>query len=76
MDLSIFPDNKYDITLLLGPLYHLYNKEDKQQALHEAIRVTKPGGVVLLHMLYLMVVSLTRGSIEEILMYLNTLKKV
>ncbi|EML6498710.1 TPA: class I SAM-dependent methyltransferase [Clostridioides difficile] len=46
MDLSIFPDNKYDITLLLGPLYHLYNKEDKQQALHEAIRVTKPGGVV------------------------------
>ena len=46
MDLSIFPDNKYDITLLLGPLYHLYNKEDKQQALHEASRVTKPGGVV------------------------------
>ncbi|HBF3048879.1 TPA: class I SAM-dependent methyltransferase [Clostridioides difficile] len=46
MDLSVFPDNKYDITLLLGPLYHLYNKEDKQQALHEAIRVTKPGGVV------------------------------
>ncbi|HBH3652162.1 TPA: class I SAM-dependent methyltransferase [Clostridioides difficile] len=46
MDLSTFPDNKYDITLLLGPLYHLYNKEDKQQALHEAIRVTKPGGVV------------------------------
>ncbi|HBG5342964.1 TPA: class I SAM-dependent methyltransferase [Clostridioides difficile] len=46
IDLSVFPDNKYDITLLLGPLYHLYNKEDKQQALHEAIRVTKPGGVV------------------------------
>lgn len=46
MDLSAFPDNKYDITLLLGPLYHLYSTEDKQQALSEAIRVTKPGGVV------------------------------
>ncbi|MCC0664521.1 class I SAM-dependent methyltransferase [Clostridioides sp. ZZV15-6597] len=46
MDLSVFPDNEYDITLLLGPLYHLYNKEDKQQALHEAIRVTKHGGVI------------------------------
>ena len=46
MDLSVFPDNEYDITLLLGPLYHLYNKEDKQQALSEAIRVTKPGGIV------------------------------
>ncbi|WHH58558.1 class I SAM-dependent methyltransferase [Petroclostridium sp. X23] len=46
MDLSAFSDNEYDITLLLGPLYHLYTKKDKQQALSEAIRVTKPGGVV------------------------------
>lgn len=45
-DLSIFPDNKYDMTLLLGPLYHLYSIEDKQQALREAIRVTKQGGVI------------------------------
>lgn len=46
MDLATFPDNEYDITLLLGPLYHLYSTEDKQQALGEAIRVTKPGGVI------------------------------
>lgn len=46
LDLSAFPDNQYDITLLLGPLYHLYNEEDKRQALSEAIRVTKQGGVV------------------------------
>lgn len=46
MDLSAFSDNQYNITLLLGPLYHLYNKEDKQQALREAIRVTKQGGVI------------------------------
>ena len=47
MDLSAFPDNQYDITLLLGPLYHLYNQEDKRQALGEAIRVTKQGGVII-----------------------------
>ena len=46
LDLSAFPDNKYDITLLLGPLYHLYNDEDKRQALSEAIRVTKQGGII------------------------------
>nr|UWI51881.1 class I SAM-dependent methyltransferase [Clostridioides difficile] len=46
MDLSAFPDNQYDVTLLLGPLYHIYSTEDKQQALREAIRVTKHGGVV------------------------------
>ena len=45
-DLSTFQDSKYDITLLLGPLYHLYSIEDKRQALREAIRVTKPGGIV------------------------------
>lgn len=46
LDLSAFPDNRYQITLLLGPLYHLYSKKDKQQAIREAIRVTKPGGVI------------------------------
>ena len=46
LNLSAFSDNTYDITLLLGPLYHLYTKEDKRQALREAIRVTRPGGVI------------------------------
>ena len=45
-DLSAHPDNQYDITLLLGPLYHLYNTQDKRQALSEAIRVTKKGGKI------------------------------
>ena len=27
LDLSAFPENQYDITLLLGPLYHLYSIE-------------------------------------------------
>lgn len=46
LNLSAFSDNTYDITLILGPLYHLYNVADKRQALKEAIRVTKPGGIV------------------------------
>lgn len=46
LNLSAFPDNWYNITLLLGPLYHLYNKADKQQAIREAIRVTKRGGII------------------------------
>lgn len=46
LDLSAFPDNQYDMTLVLGPLYHLYTVEDKRQAISEAIRVTKPGGII------------------------------
>ena len=45
-DLSFFADNTYDITLLLGPMYHLFTVEEQLQALSEAIRVTKVGGVV------------------------------
>lgn len=45
-DLSFFEDNTYDITLLLGPMYHLFTVEEQIQALSEAIRVTKVGGVV------------------------------
>ena len=45
-DLHGFGDNTYDITLLLGPMYHLFTEEDKLQALGEAIRVTKKGGIV------------------------------
>ncbi|MBR2718696.1 MAG: methyltransferase domain-containing protein [Clostridia bacterium] len=46
MDLSVFADETYDITLLLGPMYHLFTEEEQKQALCEAIRVTKKGGVV------------------------------
>lgn len=46
LDLTGFESDSYDIVLLLGPLYHLYTQADKRQALEEAIRVTRPGGVV------------------------------
>lgn len=45
-DLSDFKDETYDITLLLGPLYHMFTLEDKRQTISEALRVTKPGGIV------------------------------
>lgn len=46
LDLTDFEDDTYDITLLLGPMYHLYTAEDQRRALTEALRVTRPGGVV------------------------------
>ena len=46
-DLSRFPDNSFDVTLSLGPMYHLYETGEVNNAIDEAIRVTKPGGVIL-----------------------------
>jgi ubiquinone/menaquinone biosynthesis C-methylase UbiE len=40
-------DESVDAVLLLGPLYHLTLRDDRIQALREALRVVRPGGVVV-----------------------------
>ena len=40
-------DDTQDAVLLLGPLYHLPEREDRLQALREARRVARPGAPVL-----------------------------
>lgn len=47
LDLSFLKSEEYDIVLLLGPLYHLYNEEDKLRALREALSVLKKGGILM-----------------------------
>ena len=47
LELSSLRDRSFDLTMLLGPMYHLYTLEDKIQAMSEAVRVTKPGGYIL-----------------------------
>ena len=47
LNLKRFQDNTFDMTLVFGPMYHLYTLEDKVKALSEAKRVTKSGGVIL-----------------------------
>ena len=47
LDLSRFRDGAFDVTLLFGPMYHLYDEADRHKALDEALRVTKPGGTLL-----------------------------
>jgi len=47
LKLKRFEDETFDITLLFGPMYHLFGEEDKQKALSEAMRITKSGGFIL-----------------------------
>lgn len=46
LDLSMYEDNMFDMTLVLGPLYHLFTEEEKKKAIEEAIRVTKKDGYI------------------------------
>lgn len=41
-------DNTFDICLCLGPLYHLFDKKDINQALSEMKRVTKNNGIIFI----------------------------
>ena len=42
----LWDDKSVDAVLLLGPLYHLTSRDDRLQALQEAYRVVRPGGVI------------------------------
>lgn len=47
LNLKKLSSDTFDMTLLFGPMYHLFGFEDKKKALQEAARVTKPGGIIL-----------------------------
>lgn len=46
LNLKMLENESFDITLLFGPMYHLFSFEDKLQALSEAKRITKPNGLI------------------------------
>lgn len=47
LDLAGIPEGAFDAVLLMGPLYHLLTVEERQQAIREARRVLKPGGILI-----------------------------
>jgi len=61
LDLSRLADISFDMTLLLGPMYHLFAKEDQTRALEEALRATKPGGLVFVAYVISEMAILTSG---------------
>lgn len=46
LELSTYT-KKYDMILLMGPLYHLVNEEDRKKALEGALKLLKDGGIIV-----------------------------
>ena len=40
--------NEFDVAVMIGVLHHIYSADDQIRAVAEALRVTKPGGCVLI----------------------------
>ena len=47
LDLSRWADASFDLALSMGPMYHLYDRSSVNRAMDEAIRVTRPGGILM-----------------------------
>ncbi|MEX2246755.1 MAG: class I SAM-dependent methyltransferase [Dehalococcoidia bacterium] len=45
-DLSRFEDEVFDAVVLMGPLYHLLEEDDRLRAVREGLRVLRAGGVL------------------------------
>lgn len=45
-DLSIFQEESFDASLMLGPLYHLQEEQERRNAVNELYRVVKKNGFV------------------------------
>jgi S-adenosylmethionine-dependent methyltransferase len=45
-DLSHYPDEAFDAVLFMGPLYHLLEADRRRQAMAEAVRVLRSGGML------------------------------
>lgn len=47
VELGMYADDLFDVTLSLGPMYHIFNEKDMRSAIKEAVRITKPGGIII-----------------------------
>lgn len=71
LDLSMFKDNSFDIVLNFGPMYHLFNQKDKNQAIKETLRVAKKNAICMFayisHSSIVLSYGLIKNHISEII---------
>lgn len=71
-------EQKYDVVLLMGPLYHLINESDRKDAVKGALRLLKPNGIIVASFIsnYAPIQDYLKGvhaieSVDELLGYLT-----
>lgn len=75
MDLSMFDDNTFDLVLVLGPMYHVFNQKDKMQVVNNSIRVAKKNAVLffayLNHTAIVLEHGVKKAKLNEVAKFFN-----
>lgn len=79
VDLSVYEDAKFDTVLLMGPIYHLLEAEEREKCVRECYRVLKKGGRIFAS--FIPYLSGSIGIVERYINHpeqvdINTLRKV
>lgn len=45
-DETLYPKEKFDHILVMGPMYHIFKEEDRRKVIKNALQVLKPGGKI------------------------------
>ncbi len=65
LNLSRYESNSFDIVLLLGPLYHLHDENDRLRCIEEAKRVCKPEGKIFFAFISNDIIILTMQQVQS-----------
>lgn len=74
VNLHILDSEKYDCVLLMGPMYHLISKGDREKVLGETLRVLKKDGVAIIA--YLNSWGILKAGVTEFFEEFNDIKKI
>lgn len=58
MDKGLYPEEKFDHVLVMGPMYHVFQEEDRRKVIENALSVLKPGGKI-----YVAFINLLAGAL-------------
>lgn len=57
MDEALYPEEKFDHVLVMGPMYHIFREEDRRKVIENALRALRPGGKI-----YVAFINLLAGA--------------
>jgi S-adenosylmethionine-dependent methyltransferase len=69
LDLPDYNLGKFDVILVMGPLYHLTNPSEREKVMRDTLALLKPGGIIIASFIsaYAPIVDVLKNNPEELM---------